>query len=198
MNISCSICLDFFNSRSDISTTPCGHVFHTKCIEKWLENGENICSQCRKPCTQTIRLYFFENESNFQEEFLEMLDKLEMENLKFQKEAQEAKIEKEELSKQLEDLMSNESSLRKRIHQLEVHHGHPGIPTLGMMAKLFVALYDYDARTDEDLSFKKGDHLETLNNTQGNWWFARSKASKMEGYIPSNYVAKLKSIEAEP
>jgi len=75
---------------------------------------------------------------------------------------------------------------------------HHQIPTLGMMTKLFVALYDYDARTDEDLSFKKGDHLEILNDTQGDWWFARSKATKMEGYIPSNYVAKLKSIEAEP
>jgi len=31
----------------------------------------------------------------------------------------------------------------------------------------------------------------------GDWWFARSKATKHEGYIPSNYVAKLKSIEAE-
>lgn len=65
-------------------------------------------------------------------------------------------------------------------------------------AKIFVALYDYDARTDEDLSFKKGEHLEILNDTQGDWWFARSKATKQEGYIPSNYVAKLKSIEAEP
>merc|ERR1712242_285812 len=64
--------------------------------------------------------------------------------------------------------------------------------------KVFVALYDYDARTDEDLSFKKGEHLEIINDTQGDWWFARSKATKMEGYIPSNYVAKLKSIEAEP
>jgi fyn-related kinase len=64
--------------------------------------------------------------------------------------------------------------------------------------KIFVALYDYDARTNEDLSFKKGEHLEILNDTQGDWWFARSKASKSEGYIPSNYVAKLKSIEAEP
>ena len=53
-------------------------------------------------------------------------------------------------------------------------------------------------RTDEDLSFKKGEHLEILNDTQGDWWFARSKATKLEGYIPSNYVAKLKSIEAEP
>ncbi|GIY92022.1 tyrosine-protein kinase Src42A [Caerostris extrusa] len=68
----------------------------------------------------------------------------------------------------------------------------------GHSAKVFVALYDYDARTDEDLSFKKGEHLEILNDTQGDWWFARSKATKKEGYIPSNYVAKLKSIEAEP
>ena len=72
------------------------------------------------------------------------------------------------------------------------------IPPLGLMTKIFVALYDYDARTDEDLSFKKGEHLEILNDTQGDWWFARSKATKLEGYIPSNYVAKLKSIEAEP
>ena len=61
-----------------------------------------------------------------------------------------------------------------------------------------MALYDYDARTDEDLSFKKGEHLEIINDTQGDWWLARSKATKQEGYIPSNYVAKLKSIEAEP
>lgn len=68
----------------------------------------------------------------------------------------------------------------------------------GSSAKVFVALYDYDARTDEDLSFKKGEHLEVLNDTQGDWWFARSRLTKQEGYIPSNYVAKLKSIEAEP
>lgn len=65
-------------------------------------------------------------------------------------------------------------------------------------AKIFVALYDYDARTDEDLSFRKSEHLEILNDTQGDWWLARSKKTRQEGYIPSNYVAKLKSIEAEP
>ena len=31
---------------------------------------------------------------------------------------------------------------------------------------LFVALYDYEARTEEDLSFKKGDILEIINDTQ--------------------------------
>ena len=44
----------------------------------------------------------------------------------------------------------------------------------------------------------QGEHLEILNDTQGDWWYARSKATKLEGYIPSNYVAQLKSIEAEP
>ncbi|KAI8037427.1 hypothetical protein M5D96_009564 [Drosophila gunungcola] len=77
----------------------------------------------------------------------------------------------------------------------------PQIPegdTASANAKIFVALYDYDARTDEDLSFRKGEHLEILNDTQGDWWLARSKKTRSEGYIPSNYVAKLKSIEAEP
>ena len=49
-----------------------------------------------------------------------------------------------------------------------------------------------------DVSSWIGEHLEIINDTQGDWWFARSKATKHEGYIPSNYVAKLKSIEAEP
>jgi len=74
-------------------------------------------------------------------------------------------------------------------------------PAAGM--KTFVALYDYDARTDEDLSFKKGDLLEILNDTQGDWWYARAKSTraagdKVEGYIPSNYVAGVKSLESEP
>ncbi|EDS35383.1 conserved hypothetical protein [Culex quinquefasciatus] len=47
----------------------------------------------------------------------------------------------------------------------------PAIPDPGSdsisTAKIFVALYDYDARTDEDLSFRKGEHLEILNDTQG-------------------------------
>ena len=42
-----------------------------------------------------------------------------------------------------------------------------------MSVQVFVALYDYEARTDEDLSFKKGEHLEIINDTQGDWWFAR-------------------------
>ncbi|VDM43893.1 unnamed protein product [Toxocara canis] len=65
-------------------------------------------------------------------------------------------------------------------------------------APIFVALFDYEARTDEDLSFKKDELLYILNDMQGDWWYAKSKSTGQAGYIPSNYVARDKSIDAQP
>ncbi|XP_065843114.1 tyrosine-protein kinase Src42A-like [Oscarella lobularis] len=59
------------------------------------------------------------------------------------------------------------------------------------------ALYDYEIRTDEDLPFKKGDRLEVLNDSDGDWWLARSIDTRREGYIPSNYVAAEEKIDSE-
>uniref|UniRef100_W5M2U8 Tyrosine-protein kinase n=1 Tax=Lepisosteus oculatus TaxID=7918 RepID=W5M2U8_LEPOC len=61
----------------------------------------------------------------------------------------------------------------------------------------FVALYDYESRTASDLSFKKGERLQIVNNTEGDWWLARSLTTGESGYIPSNYVAPSDSIQAE-
>lgn len=60
-----------------------------------------------------------------------------------------------------------------------------------------VALYDYDARSDDDLSFRKGEKLAILNSKDGDWWFARSQLTGAEGYLPSNYVAEQRTVEAE-
>jgi hypothetical protein len=54
-------------------------------------------------------------------------------------------------------------------------------------------LYDYDTRTTEDLSFKKGDLMYIIKNDDGDWWWARLKDSGKEGYIPSNRVAEDRS-----
>lgn len=63
---------------------------------------------------------------------------------------------------------------------------------------VYVGKYDYDSRTDDDLSFKKGDLMYIISTDEGDWWFARSKDNlKKEGYIPSNYVAEWKSLDAE-
>ena len=62
---------------------------------------------------------------------------------------------------------------------------------------VFVGKYDYDSRTDDDLSFRKGDLMYIISTDEGDWWFARSKENGKEGYIPSNYVAEWKSLDAE-
>ena len=84
---------------------------------------------------------------------------------------------------------------------------HPPLPKVRLRSepsspesdvKLFVALFDYDARTSEDLTFKKGDYLEVKpENTAYDWWQAKSRSTQQEGYIPSNYVAEVKTLEAE-
>ncbi|XP_071388645.1 tyrosine-protein kinase Fyn isoform X3 [Centroberyx affinis] len=67
----------------------------------------------------------------------------------------------------------------------------------GTGVTLFVALYDYEARTEDDLSFRKGEKFQIINSTEGDWWDARSLTTGGNGYIPSNYVAPVDSIQAE-
>ncbi|XP_004673844.1 PREDICTED: tyrosine-protein kinase FRK [Condylura cristata] len=68
----------------------------------------------------------------------------------------------------------------------------------------FVALFDYQARTAEDLSFHAGDKLLILDTSPQGWWFARhlekraeGSSLQLQGYIPSNYVAEDRSLQAE-
>ena len=84
--------------------------------------------------------------------------------------------------------------------------GYPAPPPIEPAPKLpeqepnypvFVGKYDYDSRTDDDLSFRKGDLLYIISTEEGDWWYARSRATGKEGYIPSNYVAEWKSLDAE-
>lgn len=63
-------------------------------------------------------------------------------------------------------------------------------------------MYSYDARTEDDLAFQQGDLLIILDNTRGAWWLAKHKnpppgfITRSQGYIPSNYVARLNSNES--
>lgn len=76
--------------------------------------------------------------------------------------------------------------------------GQRGMGVTGSSGAItFVALYDYEARTEDDLTFVKGDKFHIINNSEGDWWEARSLRSGETGYIPSNYVAPTDSIQAE-
>ncbi|XP_040286969.1 tyrosine-protein kinase FRK [Bufo bufo] len=64
----------------------------------------------------------------------------------------------------------------------------------------YVALFDYEARTSDELSFYAGDQLLILNFTHDSWWKARALTprGKAEGFVPANYVAPVHSIESKP
>ena len=120
MNSACSTCLESFTSRSNISTIPCGHVFHTFCLENWFNNNNNRCSQCRTKCTrdQIIKLYFSEatSENN-------LITDLEEENLKLKEDTNESqrqvlKLEEEKLKLEQENLNLKKEKLKEKREKL--------------------------------------------------------------------------------
>ena len=44
---SCSVCLDEYAERDRLRLLPCGHRFHSKCIDRWLESNR-ACPICKK------------------------------------------------------------------------------------------------------------------------------------------------------
>ena len=62
---------------------------------------------------------------------------------------------------------------------------------------MFVGINDHDGQTDDDLSFKKRDLLYIISTDGGDWWFAQSMTTGKKGYIPSNHVAKWRSLKDE-
>lgn len=74
----------------------------------------------------------------------------------------------------------------------------PPEPSPTAVKPLYIALYDYDARTEDDLSFAKGEILEVdPDDLKNDWWRAKSRDSGKSGFIPSNYVAAHETLEAE-
>ncbi|XP_044516845.1 tyrosine-protein kinase Blk isoform X2 [Gracilinanus agilis] len=49
---------------------------------------------------------------------------------------------------------------------------------------------------DRDLKVVKGEKLQILMKT-GDWWLARSLVTRREGYVPSNFVARVETLEVE-
>ena len=63
MDIACPTCLNPFLLNCKISATLCGHVFHTNCIETWLQMGNKTCPQCREFCSISFKLYLSATEN---------------------------------------------------------------------------------------------------------------------------------------
>lgn len=64
--------------------------------------------------------------------------------------------------------------------------------------KFVAALYDYTPVNNGDLELQKGEKLQLLSDSStGDWWLAKSERTGKEGYIPSNFVTPVKSLEME-
>jgi hypothetical protein len=51
----CSICISGYHDDNTCSMLPCGHIFHRKCIDKWLQSGRTAsgdCPMCKEPIMQ--------------------------------------------------------------------------------------------------------------------------------------------------
>jgi len=62
MRVSCTTCLELLTASDELSSVPCGHVFHTQCILQWFETGKSNCPQCRTRAkeSQLRKLYLNE------------------------------------------------------------------------------------------------------------------------------------------
>jgi len=57
----------------------------------------------------------------------------------------------------------------------------------------FICLYDYDSRTDNELSFKKNDVLVVIGTlpSGSDWWVAHAPEVGKKGCVPTTYVKKV-------
>ncbi|XP_072552576.1 tyrosine-protein kinase Blk [Salminus brasiliensis] len=61
---------------------------------------------------------------------------------------------------------------------------------------IVIAQHDFKPTNESDLSFKKGEKLQIIQEN-GDWWLAKSLLTGDEGYIPSTYVARAHTLEVE-
>ncbi|VDO06045.1 unnamed protein product [Rodentolepis nana] len=60
----------------------------------------------------------------------------------------------------------------------------------------YVALHDYTARVEDDLSMLKGQHFYIIDRSQGYWWYVKCGVTGKVGYVPFNYLAPVTSLES--
>uniref|UniRef100_A0A7M4E251 Tyrosine-protein kinase n=1 Tax=Crocodylus porosus TaxID=8502 RepID=A0A7M4E251_CROPO len=72
----------------------------------------------------------------------------------------------------------------------------PVSPSVSAEDHIVIALYDFTSTSDRDLEMVKGEKLQVLS-CDGDWWLAKSLTTGRKGYVPSNFVAQVDTLEVE-
>ncbi|XP_036387602.1 protein-tyrosine kinase 6-like isoform X1 [Megalops cyprinoides] len=68
-------------------------------------------------------------------------------------------------------------------------------------AQVYKALWSFEARAEEELSFQEGDYFKIIGRS-GDWWTAgkldRNGHVLAKGFVPYNYLARKDTVEAQP
>ncbi|XP_070935154.1 protein-tyrosine kinase 6 isoform X2 [Macaca nemestrina] len=65
----------------------------------------------------------------------------------------------------------------------------------------YVGLWDFKARTDEELSFRAGDIFHVARKEEQWWWATlldEAGGAVAQGYVPHSYLAERETVESEP
>ncbi|XP_044740520.1 E3 ubiquitin-protein ligase TRAIP [Chrysoperla carnea] len=145
MNLNCPICQELFIPASDVSVIPCGHVFHSECVNVWLESYKSkTCPQCRQIVSRkaVIKVYF-----NFAEVSVNHSDpatlQCKLDSANFQ-----IKLRDKEISNMREKCKKTESSnkeLRALVKELE----HKANKDLTIIAALKQQIRDLTRQSQE-------------------------------------------------
>lgn len=81
----------------------------------------------------------------------------------------------------------------QNVNKTNASHGEttnckPQLSTNKHLNKIVIALYNYFANDEGDLSFRKGDRLQIVDDSDPDWWLAKHLSTNQKGYIPMNYV----------
>ena len=128
MSIECSTCMEPLTANGDNSTTLCGHVFHTDCINRWFQKGQSNCPQCRNATTinKLIKTHFSEAEEEINREAagdaleadlkcIELAEK----NENLQKEMKDMTTAFQELSAENEKLVEENEAIKNEKQEFE-------------------------------------------------------------------------------
>ncbi|CAF1492953.1 unnamed protein product [Adineta ricciae] len=168
MNIACTICLDRFFLSSTISASPCGHLFHDKCLDRWIvDERKKTCPQCRTAITpkQILKkLYLMEPLCQTQmpsggHDSSELLSRLEAQETKVLECEQRCRKTLSDLQKSEERRQAFENDTTNLRRQLSEQSNKHQRMISERDAKIRMLMEQYK---HADLSNKKDEQIKTL------------------------------------